>query len=84
MATTSVGYTCQSWDSQYPHSHSYTPIKYRHSNLTLNYCRNPGGSRERPWCYTTSTSQTWGYCNLPLCSSPPIRNNSIYPLGSKL
>ena len=41
IATTEGGYTCQSWDSQSPHTHGYTPDKY--SELEGNYCRNPDG-----------------------------------------
>ena len=33
-------------------------------------CRNPGGSKERPWCYvnlTSGSSDNWKYCDVPKC-----------------
>ena len=33
-------------------------------------CRNPGGSRERPWCYvnlTSGLSENWKYCDVQKC-----------------
>ena len=37
--------------------------------LDGSYCRNPGGKRSKPWCYTIDASIRWGYCNIPQC--PP-------------
>ncbi|EDV28719.1 uncharacterized protein TRIADDRAFT_10520, partial [Trichoplax adhaerens] len=70
-STTQSGLTCQSWSSQYPHSHPFTPSNYSNSDLISNYCRNPGGVRNGPWCYTISSHHSWEYCNIQLCASPP-------------
>ncbi|CAH1779946.1 unnamed protein product [Owenia fusiformis] len=79
-AWTDEGYTCQRWDSQYPHKHSYTDAsKYPDATLgdASNYCRNPGSEEETegPWCYTTNPDVRWRYCGIPMCTSrgPPVR-----------
>ncbi|RDD37230.1 MAM and LDL-receptor class A domain-containing protein 2 [Trichoplax sp. H2] len=79
-STTQSGLTCQSWSSQYPHSHPFTPSNYSNSDLISNYCRNPGGVRNGPWCYTISSHHSWEYCNIQLCASPPS-STAEYPLG---
>ena len=33
-----------------------------------NYCRNPEGRGERPWCYTTDPEVRWEYCSVPACT----------------
>ncbi|XP_019624292.1 PREDICTED: matrilin-2-like [Branchiostoma belcheri] len=73
MSTTISGRTCQGWDTQLPHKHSI-------SRLTHNYCRNPGGTRDRPWCYTIDPSVRWEYCSVPQCGKlycepNPCKNN---------
>jgi hypothetical protein len=32
-----------------------------------NYCRNPGGVLDGPWCYTTDPDTRWEYCDMPYC-----------------
>merc|ERR1719335_1427911 len=32
-----------------------------------NYCRNPNGDKERPWCYTVDPDQKWEFCEVPKC-----------------
>ncbi|KAI8502373.1 hypothetical protein Bbelb_199610 [Branchiostoma belcheri] len=73
MSTTISGRTCQGWDTQLPHKHSV-------SRLTHNYCRNPGGTRVKPWCYTMDPSVRWEYCSVPQCGKlycepNPCKNN---------
>nr|XP_055041438.1 apolipoprotein(a)-like isoform X2 [Misgurnus anguillicaudatus] len=66
ISTTETGYTCQSWDSQKPHSHYFVLSILPEKNLDENYCRNPDGS-PRPWCYTTNPSKRWEFCSIPQC-----------------
>ena len=39
-----------------------------------NFCRNPTGARDRPWCYTNDAFLEWEYCNVSKCSvaSDPV------------
>uniref|UniRef100_K1QHT7 Plasminogen n=1 Tax=Magallana gigas TaxID=29159 RepID=K1QHT7_MAGGI len=56
---TYTGKTCQRWDSQTPHSHSY-------QNNPENYCRNPS-NHNGTWCYTTDPDSRWEDCDVPKC-----------------
>ena len=33
------------------------------------YCRNPRGSGQRPWCFTSDKNKRWEYCDIPSCLS---------------
>ncbi|GAB0186942.1 plasminogen [Grus japonensis] len=66
VATTVSGLECQRWDSQHPHSHGYLPENFPEKDLKMNYCRNPDGE-PRPWCFTTSLTKRWEYCDIPRC-----------------
>ncbi|KER32217.1 hypothetical protein T265_01652 [Opisthorchis viverrini] len=49
----------------------------------FNYCRNPGGTSSRPWCYTIAQSGSQNeknYCDIPSCDGPSILG---YPLMDK-
>ncbi|KAM6207732.1 plasminogen-like [Sarcoramphus papa] len=70
VATTVSGLECQRWDSQQPHSHGYLPENFPEKDLKMNYCRNPDGE-PRPWCFTTSPTKRWEYCDIPRCTTPP-------------
>lgn len=50
-----------------PHLHRRTPQVFPELYDAENYCRNPGGENERPWCYTKDPSVTWEYCSVPPC-----------------
>ena len=67
IAQTKSGFKCQPWKKQSPHSHSYTPEKYPNAGLDSNFCRNPDGSAQGPWCYTTSPKKIREYCAVPFC-----------------
>ena len=61
LSRTKSGEECQRWDSQVPHKHGQV------SGVEGNFCRNPDGEPEGPWCYTMSPSKRWEYCNVPSC-----------------
>ncbi|POI23051.1 hypothetical protein CIB84_013201, partial [Bambusicola thoracicus] len=68
VARTARGRTCQEWSSQTPHKHDYfTPRTHPKSGLEKNYCRNPDGDVNGPWCYTTDPRKAWEYCEIPKC-----------------
>ena len=77
------GLSCQAWDV-------HDDSNYRFPDATpqdaANYCRNPDGQSEGPWCYTTDPEVTWGYCDIPSCTNattePPA--NSSQPQGKGL
>ena len=69
---------CQKWSDQEPHQHLHTTFEtYPLAGLGgHNFCRNPGGKRNRPFCYTMDEDLRWDYCDLPdpstePCYSPP-------------
>ena len=65
LATTPSGRTCQRWDQQAPHSHSYGFLGDQN-----NFCRNPNDDPvERIWCYTMDSGKRWESCAIdwPMC-----------------
>ena len=67
LSKTRSNYICQAWSSQQPHSHGFTPQIRLSAGLVNNYCRNPDNEPNGPWCYTTSVSKRWEYCNVLYC-----------------
>ena len=61
--------TCQDWNKQIPHNHSYTTQTFPIAGLMNNYCRNPDNDPEGPWCFTESDGKIWEHCNISLCGS---------------
>jgi hypothetical protein len=69
-STTVHGYTCQKWTSQSPHKHDeWKVFPDGSAEAAGNYCRNPDGSGDEPWCYTTDEDTRWDYCDIALCES---------------
>jgi len=72
------GLLCQRWDQQIQHRHQFTDhYLFPDKNVTLanNFCRNPGASKEAPWCYTKLYPIIWQYCDVPDCGK--INNNDL-------
>eukprot|EP00105_Crassostrea_gigas_P034028 XP_019918176.1 PREDICTED: uncharacterized protein LOC105317207 [Crassostrea gigas] len=68
ISVTIYGKTCQRWDSQTPHAHTYDKDLPGNASVHENYCRNPRASDETvPWCYTTDKNIRWQYCGVPYC-----------------
>ncbi|XP_076085440.1 uncharacterized protein LOC143056240 isoform X2 [Mytilus galloprovincialis] len=68
------GTTCQAWNQQTPHAHTYISADFPDVSIddAKNYCRDPAGSVGEPWCYTTNSSVLWEICEIPECSEVPI------------
>ena len=75
VSVTSSGLHCQEWNSQLPHKHVYTDIRFfpdLERRQLRNHCRNPNGISTSPWCYTSSVSKVWEHCNIPICGKPYV------------
>uniref|UniRef100_A0A672SMA2 Hepatocyte growth factor n=1 Tax=Sinocyclocheilus grahami TaxID=75366 RepID=A0A672SMA2_SINGR len=78
VGITPEGVTCQRWDAQFPHRHSYAPQNYRCKDLRENYCRNPNG-HHLPWCFTTDPNVPVAFCtNIPRCGVAPPEHEECY------
>jgi len=51
VSVTESGASCIPWGTMLPGAGTY--------------CRNPGRTTSRPWCYTGNT--TWEHCSIPVC-----------------
>jgi len=63
VSQTTGGIQCMRWDGSYPHTPKRIPQDGGHHN----YCRNPDNDSKGPWCYTSSWSKRWDYCDIPQC-----------------
>ncbi|XP_048841616.1 plasminogen-like isoform X2 [Brienomyrus brachyistius] len=68
ISKTKSGKTCQRWNLNYPHKTGISPLTHPDSNLEYNFCRNPDGDSNGPWCYTTDPDTRWEHCNIRDCS----------------
>ncbi|XP_049459626.1 muscle, skeletal receptor tyrosine-protein kinase [Epinephelus fuscoguttatus] len=64
---TRSGIPCQSWNQQVPHQHRLSVDVIPELKNSDNYCRNPGGISDKPWCYTSNPNIRWEYCAVPQC-----------------
>uniref|UniRef100_A0A8C4NJZ3 receptor protein-tyrosine kinase n=1 Tax=Dicentrarchus labrax TaxID=13489 RepID=A0A8C4NJZ3_DICLA len=64
---TRSGIPCQSWSQQVPHQHRLSVDVIPELKNSDNYCRNPGGISEKPWCYTSNHNIRWEYCAVLQC-----------------
>ena len=67
LSYTEKGVWCQPWHENYPHKSKFKLDDSSDGLGRHNHCRNPQGSRERPWCYTTKRQEEWQYCDLKFC-----------------
>ena len=55
------------WDSDKPHADFITAENYPELDGAENYCRNPGGLLNSPWCYAASGPNVVEDCEIPMC-----------------
>ncbi|GMT14862.1 hypothetical protein PFISCL1PPCAC_6159 [Pristionchus fissidentatus] len=66
VSLTQTGKECIDWSAS--STREFSTHTYPQLRQSANYCRNPGGRRPRPWCYSSSLGQE-EYCDIPMC--PP-------------
>eukprot|EP00386_Alphamonas_edax_P008696 GDKI01028326.1.p2 GENE.GDKI01028326.1~~GDKI01028326.1.p2 ORF type:complete len:145 (+),score=53.07 GDKI01028326.1:106-540(+) len=62
VSTTASGRTCQKWVANFPQKSEFAIGNH-------NYCRNPDGGKDKPWCYTLDPAREWEYCEVPVCDT---------------
>ena len=66
ISETKKGYQCLPWRQVAAHGGvNMFNFEEEHIHGQHNYCRNPGGFRVQPWCFTAQ--HTWDYCDIPYC-----------------
>ncbi|GMS84258.1 hypothetical protein PENTCL1PPCAC_6433, partial [Pristionchus entomophagus] len=70
VSFTQSGKECMDWSAT--SAREFSPHSYPQLRHSKNYCRNPGGRRPRPWCYSSPLGQE-EYCDIPMC--PPDSSN---------
>ncbi|KAK2148431.1 hypothetical protein LSH36_498g02008 [Paralvinella palmiformis] len=63
------GHICHRWDATVPYSHGFTAKDFPDESLSdaNNYCRNPDGDSDGPWCYTIDPIISRETCGIHLC-----------------
>merc|ERR1719191_1032865 len=76
VTSTTSGRTCQNWLKDKPHSIGTEPST-ENGLGNHNYCRNPDGSEDKPWCYTQDPSPDHEKetCEVPVC--PPAARDFV-------
>merc|ERR1719215_1583560 len=75
---TATGRSCKNWVKE----GSVSPTVKGIGNH--NYCRNPEGKKEKPWCYTVDPTVEFELCEVPECPKDGASPEPwVAPAGSK-
>merc|ERR1719310_2568808 len=66
VTSTISGRTCQKWLDNKPHEPGMEPSD-ENGVGNHNFCRNPDGFEEKPWCFTLDHATEKEVCDIPLC-----------------
>nr|CAB3265672.1 tyrosine-protein kinase transmembrane receptor ROR1 [Phallusia mammillata] len=61
LSVTATGQTCMTWPKS-------MLLQYPQLSGGHNFCRNPGGHREAPWCYVDQKYTVKSECQVPQCN----------------
>ncbi|XP_078142375.1 muscle, skeletal receptor tyrosine-protein kinase [Centroberyx gerrardi] len=79
LNVTRSGIPCQPWSQQVPHQHRLSVDVVPELKNSENHCRNPGGTSDKPWCYTSNPNIRWEYCSVPQCGETVVQPESSFP-----
>jgi len=75
---TATGRTCKNWLTEGTYASTTAGIGNH------NYCRNPEGSKEKPWCFTVDPKVPFEFCEVPACPNDGAAPEPwVAPAGSK-
>ena len=73
LSETKSGLTCKHWDTE-----SRPPVVFDELKNAENKCRNAGGEKEKPWCYTNNHTIPWELCHIPYCEGETFESIDYY------
>ncbi|KAK2819386.1 hypothetical protein Q5P01_024947 [Channa striata] len=76
VSVTKSGHDCQPWSAQYPHSHHLSK-EYPELWASQNFCRNPGGQMQAPWCFTMDPQVRVDLCDIQPCKPPENHRKEV-------
>ncbi|CAJ0581577.1 unnamed protein product, partial [Mesorhabditis spiculigera] len=69
VSSTEDGHQCMPW-SEAPSNREFNTRAFPELRTARNHCRNPGGKRTRPWCFSRPKGLE-AYCDVPQCPQDP-------------
>jgi len=82
VSVTEKGLVCQRWNSSDPHHHIISTEDYPELAGGHNFCRNPGGKKKKPWCFTTDADTKFDFCDIPSCGKLTVVSSSVGVYGN--